>query len=124
MLAKVSHNVHSHHGLVISVEEGDDEDIYENEFTLAKFDDSKNPNQQEDDLVVQQQDVVEGKPIEEVDDSEDYYADDKFVYEDIGEDPSSDDPEQKFLKEHALKTARRSGGEEDENQEMVGDSLN
>ena len=119
MLAKVSHNVHSHHGLVISVEEGDDEDIYENE-----FDGSKNPKQQEDDLVVQQQDLVEGKPIEEVDDSEDYYADDKFVYEDIGEDPSSDDPEQKFLKEHALKTARRSGCEEDENQEMVGDSSN
>ena len=31
---------------------------------------------------------------EEVDDSDNsYYADDKFVYDDIAEDPSSDDPE-------------------------------
>ena len=32
------------------------------------------------------------------DDDEDYYADDKFVYEDEAEIPSSEDPEQKFLK--------------------------
>lgn len=38
---------------------------------------------------------------EEEEEDDDYYADDKFVYEDVAEDPSSEDPEQKFLKQHA-----------------------
>ena len=38
---------------------------------------------------------------EEDEEDDDYYADDKFVYEDVAEDPSSEDPEQKFLKQHA-----------------------
>jgi len=46
--------------------------------------------------------------IEEDDEEEDYFVDDKFVYEDIPEDHSSDDPENKFLKEHAERTARES----------------
>lgn len=44
----------------------------------------------------------------EDDEEDDYYADDKFVYEDVVEDRSSEDPEQKFLKQHAQKTAQLS----------------
>ena len=44
---------------------------------------------------------------EEEEDEDEYYADDKFVYEDVAEDPSSEDAEQKFLKHHAEMTARK-----------------
>ena len=46
----------------------------------------------------------------EEEDEEDYYAEDKFVYEDIAQDgdASSDDPEHQFLKQHAERTARQS----------------
>ena len=37
--------------------------------------------------------MAEDEANEDVEDSEDYYADDKFVYEDIAEDQSSEDPE-------------------------------
>jgi len=48
------------------------------------------------------------------DDEDDYYADDKFVYEDVAEDPSSEDPEQKFLKEHAKRAACEANQEDQE----------
>lgn len=43
---------------------------------------------------------------EQEEEEEDYYADDKFVYEDVADQPSSEDPEQQFLKKHAEETAR------------------
>ena len=48
----------------------------------------------------------------ELDEDEEYYADDKFVYEDVAEDRSSEDPEQKFLKDYAERTARISDEKE------------
>ena len=47
---------------------------------------------------------------EEEEDDDDYYADEKFVYDDVNEDPSSDDPELKFLKEQEAQSAARIAG--------------
>ena len=73
-----------------------DKDTEEQEFTKEVIMSDQETNQkklQEDDIVIQSQEVAEDEANEDVEDSEDYYADDKFVYEDIAEDQSSEDPE-------------------------------
>ena len=69
-------------------------------------DDQRKRNEDSDYTEHDANDEEEGQ----LDDDEEYYADDKFVYEDVAEDLSCEDPEQKFLKEHAEKTARFSEG--------------
>jgi len=45
--------------------------------------------------------------IEEDESDDSQYDDDKFVYEDVAEDLSSDDPEHKFLKVHQAEITAR-----------------